>query len=400
MSAYISEKKIREIILLLAVVSTYGFNCIYFQNNTVQSLLYISCFIITFLFIINRKKLKGYIPLQSLSYTLLLYPIFSFFITSFLYNPGSWGYYKYRVISQAFFLLFFLYHIWNVKEKALIQALTSIGLIVFFIQIIQQFIPDSAIFGINDMSNIEADYSQKVEIRNGLYRYRLMSVYFISMLCTFYYWQQILLRKSRTNLLLFCIFLLSTYLFLTRQIIFSVGISLLLSFFLTKNKRAKKWSVIGAFCIAILLYLFYDSIFGSLMSQTHEELNDSNIRLTCLTFYWEKITNSPLTILLGNGFPSSLIEWQKTLRLTPSDIGIVGECFYYGVIWIIIYLYTLYIFFFRYKKIIPLYIKLFFLSTFIISIMIFPYRSCIEFLIWSSVLYICSIYIKNNKKNA
>lgn len=392
-----SDTKVKRVIFLLTAILTNLFSYAYSLGNAFQYLHYIISFIILFYYLKGRRYLNKDIPLRSIVLCLCLYPIFSFYFTLFLYNPECWDYYKYRVISQAIFLIFFLFHIYKVKENALMQAFVTIGLIVFAIQIVQQILPDYAIFGVRDVSDINNEGYEKVEIRNGLYRYRLISVYFITMLNVFYFWEKILIKRTRKDILFFCIFLCSTYLFLTRQIIFSVGISILISFLFTRNSKAKRWSIYGAVLLAILLYFFYDTIFGELMSKTQDELDDSNIRLTCLAFYWEKITKSFQTILLGNGFPALLVEWQRGLKLTPADIGLVGEWFYYGIIWIIIYLYTLGVIFMRYRDIIPLYIKLFLISTFLISIMIFPYRSAIEYLIWSSVLYICSIHIKKFK---
>lgn len=391
--SWLSNNSIERLILILIFISTYGFSCVYFSNDIFQTLLYISCFIIIYIYVKNKKKLPDNLPLSKLIIVLIIYPIMSFILTTVLYNPGAWGYYKYRVISLAFFLLFYIYYCLRVKEKALIKSFVVVGIIVFIIQIIQQIFPENAIFG---LSILDGEVKE-VEIRNGLYRYRLISVYFITMLCVFYYWQQLLLRVSRKNIFMLCLFLISMYLFLTRQIMFSVGISLLLSFILIKNRKAKKWSIIGIIFISILLFFFYDSIFGELLEKANDELDETNIRVTCFSFYWEKIIHSPLTVLFGNGFPALLIDWQKILHLTPSDIGMIGECFYFGIIWILIYFYTLYIVFIKYRKFLPLYIKLYFLSTFLISIMIFPYRSGIEFLIWTSVLYITSIYIKSKQ---
>ncbi len=394
-----SDTKVKRVIFLLVVILTNLFSYAYI-SNTIQYLHYIISFIILFYYLNGRRNLDKHIPLQNIVLCLCLYPIFSFYFTLFFYNPECWDYYKYRVISQAIFLIFFLFHIYKVKEKTLMQAFITIGLVVFATQIIQQIFPDYAVFGVRDMSDINNEGYEKVEIRNGLYRYRLISVYFITMLDVFYFWEKILIKRTRKDILLFCIFLCSTYLFLTRQIIFSVGVSILFSFLFTRNSNAKKWSIGGAILLVILLYFFYDAILGELLSKTQDELDDSNIRLTCLTFYWEKITESFQTILFGNGFPALLVEWQRTLKLTPADIGLVGEWFYYGIIWIVIYLYTLGVIFLKYRNFIPLYIKLFMVSTFLISIMIFPYRSAIEYLIWSSVLYICSIHIKKFKSKS
>lgn len=391
----ISDKKVRNILLVLVILSGYGFSCIYWQGKVLQYVNYLVGIIIFLTCFRQKNKVETH-PINGLVLCLMIYPILSFVLSSYLFNPTAWGYYKYRIFAQLYFCIFFIFSIYRISERAIVKSFVFIGIIVLFIQIIQQFFPDSAIFGIRDVNSPMSDGFDKVEIRNGLHRYRLMSVYFITMLCVFYYWQRLLVKRTRKDIFMFLAFLVSIYLFLTRQIMFSVGMTLLLSFVFTNNKRMKWWAVIISVVISIILYFSFDLIFGELMGKTSEEMDESNIRLVCFDFYWEKIMSSPVTALFGNGFSSHLLSWQEDLRLTPADIGMIGEAYYYGFIWMVIYFYTLYLVLVKYRAKIPLYIKQFYFSTFLISVMVFPYRSAIENFIWGAILYISCQYIKSN----
>ena len=95
---------------------------------------------------------------------------------------------------------------------------------------------------------------------------------------------------------------------------------------------------------------------------------------------------------------------KENYMIVVTDIGIIGQWFIYGLIWIILYVFMVFNIVIRYRKKIPLYIRLFVIGTFINSAWIFPYRREYEFFIWTVVLYISSIYIyqydyKNIRKN-
>lgn len=81
------------------------------------------------------------------------------------------------------------------------------------------------------------------------------------------------------------------------------------------------------------------------------------------------------------------------MRVYPSDIGIVGQWFYYGVIWVLTYVVLLYKLLVKYNRVLPLYIKLFVFGAFVNCIMIMPYYNNFCYLIWAEVLYICDLYI-------
>lgn len=84
--------------------------------------------------------------------------------------------------------------------------------------------------------------------------------------------------------------------------------------------------------------------------------------------------------------------------MTPRDIGIIGEMYHYGFLWVLMYGYMLYLILWKYRKLLPIYIKMYVFGTSVNSLFIFPYRMGMEFMIWSSVLYIASLYITHFQK--
>lgn len=303
---------------------------------------------------------------------------------------------KTLLFSLMIFFSFYYYHIYNTSEKTIIQIFTTIGLCIFAIQIIQQLFPSMAVFGIHNAEN-NNNVETIAEVRNGLYRYRLSGVFFV-LICLYYYWAKLLHKVSLKNLAFFCIFFSSMYLFLTRQIMLATLVTLALSsFFITNKKRRITILAITVIFIGIIFY-YSDALFGELINKTQEQVSEDNIRAIAFSTYWDRTTTNILTFFFGNGYPPEFSLLQDKMRLFTSDIGFIGQMYHYGVIWVLFYFYMLYILIIKYRKFIPLYIRLFLFGTTINSVMVFPCSSPYEFLIWSSIMYICSLYITNNMR--
>ena len=301
---------------------------------------------------------------------------------------------KGMIFSLMLFLFFYYYYLHNTSESAIIRIFTSVGLFIFAIQAVQQFFPGMAAFGV---FNPKLDDSTEIiaEVRNGLYRYRLSGIFF-ALFCLYYYWAQLLNKTTAKSTLLFLVFLASMYLFLTRQIIFATLVTLALSSFFATNKKRRFIMLVTTIMFIVALFAYSEVLFGELISKTHEQMSEDDIRMIAFSVYWERIISNPLTFLFGNGHPAEFNYLQEELRLFTSDIGFVGQMYHYGVLWVLFYLYTLYVMLIRYRKTIPLYVKLFLFGTAINSIMVFPCSSPNEYFIWASIMYICSLHISKN----
>lgn len=300
------------------------------------------------------------------------------------------------IFSLTIFCFYYYYFLYNTKERTIIKIFTSISLCIFAIQIIQQLFPNMAVFGIYN-PEIDDSIDGIAEIRNGLYRYRLSGVFFV-LFSMYYYWTKLLNKISLKNIIFFIIFFSSMYLFLTRQIMIATLVTLAISSFFVTNKKRKFVILAITFIFIGSIYIYSDALFGELISKTQEQVSEDNIRTMALSIYWDRITQNLLTFLFGNGYPNEFNFLQEEMKLFTSDIGFVGQMYHYGIIWVFFYFYTLYVMIIKYRNIIPLYIRLFLFGTAINSIMVFPCSSPYEFLIWSSIIYICSLYTTNKIK--
>lgn len=297
-------------------------------------------------------------------------------------------------VSLVFLTYYYLY-IKKISENDIIILFTIAGLCIFVIQIFQLAFPQNAVFGTFDPDESRSDVAS---MRNGIYRFMIGGV-FVTLFCLYYYWSKLCEGFKMTRFLMCTVFLISMYLFLTRQIMLATIITLVLSSFFVRNKKIRQYVMLSSILLCIILVAYSETLFGSLLRQTSEEASEDNIRLLSFSFYWNKIISNPVSFLFGNGHPSALMHWQYDLRLFVSDIGFVGEMYYYGLLWILLYFFTIYMIIVKYRRSIPLYLKLFTFGTFINSILVFPYRSAYEYFIWISMIYICSLHIScRNRK--
>lgn len=282
--------------------------------------------------------------------------------------------------------LYFLFHKIKISEQNLIYAFLIFALFSFLIQIFQQFFPEKAVFGILKYDDL---YGRVAEIRNGLYRFRL-GVHLVVLFCLFY---ALTLVKKRINIystLLLSIFMVSIYLDLTRQVLIAVALTIV--FFLAKEKQYKIiFTLVPIICLA--LYLYWNELFGSLISDYKDNTYTTDIRSECMEFMLNKIVSNPLAFFFGYGhIPEETVWMKKGYYL--SDIGFIGQAVYYGIIWIVIY------FSVSWKLFVskcPLYVKYFVLCTGLDSIMIFPYYDQLSMFVWISIIYLASINLNSKK---
>lgn len=96
-------------------------------------------------------------------------------------------------MASTTFLVYFILHEYNVSEAVLISSIVKIALVIFLIQIVQQFMPSSAIFGVSDPNSYFYN-GEMAEVRNGLYRYRIVC-FIVSLIALYYSWQKLMRGK-------------------------------------------------------------------------------------------------------------------------------------------------------------------------------------------------------------
>lgn len=300
------------------------------------------------------------------------------------------------------YLAYYAFHAAHVNEKTLVSVFIALALCMFAIQVIQQFNPDAALFGVKRDFTDETETLNKtdfIEERNGLYRFRLIGTA-ITILALCYSWQKFLKRRNVVNALMFLVFAASIYLTLTRQqMVAAIGMCVFSVFFMGKSRITTRFKYLFPILIVLfLIYSFRDALFGSLLEQTQDQAEEaeSNVRTLAFAYYWNEIVSHPLTFLFGAGGNSAAAARASDMFLYWVDIGLIGQWFAWGIGAIISYIYILYQILIKKAGQVPPYVKFFVFMTFITSILIYPYRSPSEFFIWASLFYICDLHISES----
>lgn len=336
-------------------------------------------------------------------YLMMFLPFLSVFNSWNIYGQsptkGAWV-----LVSNFIWVIYFILHKYKITEAALLKVFFIIALTISVIQIVQQVTYPKAIFGIMTVEDMfEKGMTEVAEMRNGLWRFRIGNNAYFTVPILFASWFY-LQKKISINLLLWVVLLLiSVYMTLTRQVIFSCIVTLLYSFFLGKNGKSKAFILI--LLLIVCLFIFYDILFSSLADQTAEDNNDENIRLLSAIYYWNESIKTPFTFLFGIGkgtANSPLAYIQDTMASVygfyVNDVGFIGEIYEKGCIYVIICYFTLYKIFIHYKNTIPLYVRLFVFFTTLMSVMIFPFSNASQMLVWTILLYVSDIHINKNKR--
>lgn len=400
-----SKKTNIKFILIVLLLFTNNFFSYTNWDETLEG--QISFFIyggIILTFLSGKKTTSEKMNFQSIIFCLTLFPFLTILmsIVEFDQHPI----YSFKVLFPNFvWLLYFLLHKYNVREKMLINIMIFFVIIILAIQIIQQFTYPNALFGVYSKEQQSIfSLDDKVEVRNGLYRFRLYGSYLISMIILFFHWIKLQKKYSIKNVIIIFVAFLSIYLTLVRQLQAATILTIIFSFIFIRSSKAKLWATVSSVIFAIILYFYSDELFYKLALQTAEESSKDNIRLLSLAFYWQKITQDPFTFLFGYGLPANNSNfghlsqlWNNTYHFYTSDIGLVGQWFHYGIVYILLYLYIIYILLIKYRKTIPAYIRLFVFSTFLTIAMIYPLSGPFNYIIWCFVLYITDLHINKSK---
>ena len=150
--------------------------------------------------------------------------------------------------------------------------------------------------------------------------------------------------------------------------------------------------------LLFILYCFSDALFGSLMEQTQDQsqTSDTDVRTFAFAYYWNEIITNNLTMFFGAGPYSSAAARASQYNWFWVDIGLVGQWFAWGIGAILTYLFLLYMIFFKKQYDVAPYVRFMVFLTLITSMLIYPYREPVHFMVWSIALYIADLHISHS----
>ncbi|MDY6131347.1 MAG: hypothetical protein SPI18_08740 [Prevotella sp.] len=375
-------------IIFLIILITNFFRFTYWDDTWQNIYRFVVVLVFSFLALKNRyiRNLKSIHKWLVLFLTLM--PLVSVGVKQMYLDEALNIEFDFTFIRYALFPLFFLLWYKKVMEATLIKAIVLIGLVTFCIQVYQVVAPEGALFGAvyNDAGELAVGY------RNNLARFSL-GTQLLSIFCVCFYWDRLLQKATIKNILLFSCFAVSVYLYLTRQFMISVGIMLL--FGLLMNRRKFKASTLFLILCAILfVYFFFEQFFGAFINLTQTDTYSVDVRNEAIPFFIMQSVKDPIMFLFGHGGRTSeMVFWGERLGYWYSDIGFIGQLYQYGLIWVLVFFWTIYMFIFKYKDEIPNYLRYYVIAITISSITFAPYCSGVGPFIWVCLLYIADLYL-------
>lgn len=360
-----------QVLILLILVVIYLDFFLFMPYESVVNGRIVKTFILIYLILAliqMRKRVIEDINFKNEIVLLAILPLISAF-SSYYYRgqPVLVGLMVAR--ESLFWLLYFYLHKSRYSENDVIKVITIVAIISSMIYIFQQLLyPYVYLF--NSLQSYD-----DVEIRQGLYRFRLFQLNPYIFFSFYYYLWKFLETKNLDNLGKAVLFIVAIYLTLTRQIYFCIFIPALFYQFFKKDNVSYKllFSLITGF---ILLYIVYQNldliIGGDFVEKTKEQTDENNIRVLSYAFFGLEYWVDNLNMLFGNGAASwgnsaygdEIQAIEEDNRLYRSDIGIVGLFNMYGVVYVIAVL-LLYVKFFRCYKQVPVYLRMLVIASII-----------------------------------
>lgn len=287
---------------------------------------------------------------------------------------------------------FYLLHK-KVSLSSVLKTILIVGCFSTAITLIQQVTYPFAPFGERTVGTAYAEEkAMGVERRMGFYRFHVGGIYYC-VLSIFI----ILANNVRHRVVLLFLFALGIVASGNRQIMFSVFAAVVYYYLFSKNVKHKFLIMSVIFIACIFVYTFADAIFGRL-ANVSGDLESG--RMPSYIFYLDKIMQSPLAFLFGNGLPGNSeyglrIDIYENFHVTPSDIGLVGTAYYWGVLYVGVYIF--FIVRWLLNKKLSIYCKAIFF-TFLVMSPVGAFLFEIEgFLLQGILFYLCYLDVHQGK---
>lgn len=392
--SFVEKKQLKWIILIFIILVFYshGFNMLGW-DIFVPSPYYLVASLILIMFTLSSYKVAQKNGKANIGYAsfLCFWPF-----VSLLWAALSWGaniYHEGRDVLDWTLLssFFFVFSKYKVKETTIIGGLTLFAIVTAMIQIYEQIHPENAIFGIINPEDMD-EGGDIAGIRNNLYCLKVGS-YLLQMFCYFYWWQKLLRRLTIKNIFIVSLLAVSIYLYLTRQVLISVIAVSVFSIILSKGRNTIIISTFIIITCAVLLYFYWDILFGNLIKDYSDDSYTTDIRFEFISYIGQYYIMHPFDTLLGQLHSPIEFVWRESKRYFISDIGFIGVIFYFGIFWLYRYFNYIYTTIRYFRKKIPSYLLLYILGCSVICLFIFSYTTAVNMFVWICLLYISSLYI-------
>lgn len=293
--------------------------------------------------------------------------------------------------SLFFFAYFFLHAIrFNVKDLERIIFVLGIVYVSFFL--IQFVIYPKILFSIR----IQVDRgTTRIFLQGGGYA---TLAYFMGL---YYFTTTQKPIYGIVSLLFFITLILQG----TRQNILLIGFATIVYILVSKRVKSKALIMLLLVLLAIPVFYFFQDIFMNLIavSEKQSAQQGDDIRIKAVKFFLGDFFPSPFAYLIGNGdshmasrYGMEVFRYKIVNGLYQSDIGILGDFSKYGVFFILGVL-LIYIKVFNLKLTRFIYIKYYFLISFLRLFLGSDFGSAEPIVLLSTMLYMIDVDVHDQK---
>jgi len=267
-----------------------------------------------------------------------IFPISLFIISMFLstivtnfYHNQSYALSIWISRGIFFYFLYFLLHAFKFEKEQLEKIIINLGLITIGLYYMQTVLYPAQFFDV------------RMSIDRGTLRLFLPTMG-LTILAYFYYLNKFYKNNNPIDiiiaLLCFSIFILQA----TRQLIASLALLTIINLFRSRQVKSRFFLVLFIFIGMVAMFFIFFELFMEMFAVSHEQTGGEteSIRVRAMRFYIHELPPADLAYILGNGeghqaspYGMRLLGVQLIKGYFLSDIGIVGDYFRYGVIFII-----------------------------------------------------------------
>lgn len=287
--------------------------------------------------------------------------------------------------------VFFILCKHNVDVKSVIAAIVVYSIIGFILQYGENYLNFPVLFGVQDADiELRSRYDTEFDILGIHVCTQLLPIF-----CIYVFWRKYIETGKWLSLIPIAIFTIFLYLLQNRQTLISVVATFLFTPLLSNGKNTKKYAVILFIATAIFLVEYSDVLFGSMIENTNSDDVSWQTRMIEIPFFLKGSIDNPLAFLFGHGIQSEVMI-EKNAAMWAVDVGFIGQLYQYGIFFVLQYFMLLWQVF-RCRKILPFFAILYFFSTAIHSLFIFPYTTSITGFLWCVVLFYVNKQMESNQ---
>ncbi|MBN1598297.1 MAG: hypothetical protein JW894_08380 [Bacteroidales bacterium] len=231
-----------------------------------------------------------------------------------------------------FFLFYFLLHYLKPDPKKMLQMFLVLGYIYVLLYLIQYFLYPRIIV------------SSRVSAERGTIRIFIPGIQY--MFTSYFILLGRFFQKKQIKYILALIpIIVIVFLLGTRQLLSVIMLLTLLNILFSKTVKSKVFMYILIASCIIPFYFAFEGIFNEILMTSQQQFAEGateNIRYKAAYYYLFNFNSNPLWMLVGNGAPGINSDYGRQVMILQeeygyyqSDIGIIGEFFKFGIIFVI-----------------------------------------------------------------